>query len=69
MDEVETAWQKIKTNIIGAAAKALGKRKCNTKAKGNATPSQNQIILPGFKYNKSKDTSRRKKACRPTVPK
>ncbi|KAI4476769.1 hypothetical protein M0804_013313 [Polistes exclamans] len=48
MDEVETAWQKIKTNIIGAAEKALGKRKCNTKAKGNATPRPNQIILPGF---------------------
>ncbi|KAI4476135.1 hypothetical protein M0804_013842 [Polistes exclamans] len=37
MDEVETAWQKIKTNIIGAAEKALGKRKCNIKAKPNNT--------------------------------
>lgn len=37
IDNVETAWQKIETNIIRAAEEALGKRKCNTNAKPNNT--------------------------------
>ncbi|KMQ87351.1 rna-directed dna polymerase from mobile element jockey-like protein [Lasius niger] len=38
MDDVKTSWQKIRTNIMGAAEEALGKRKSSSNGRRNNTP-------------------------------